>query len=1509
MEKASLFSCSKAVSAILISAGIFLPAFFVFAQTSDTPPSVVNQEQVYAAIVDLSEIYGQPVTSVEQAKAICNLEQYLGDCAEIGKRHDLFEANEIKSVDAVLSELKGKLIDDLKNCADETCLVGVASQLAKRLADKAPAVAKELDLTTKKVAEKNEIVKAAKEVGVNFDDCRTMDPDSASVELLRACAKLAKHKGVQQQLSIDARQAVENQDASLELQEGLRIGAYQCGDNTLEGCGNYCLNPSAGTAIPPVCRDIAQKFFGSEGVKQLDLARSQVQQTAVNYLKKAKNVVFVTLDGKKLTSPEAIGRYMEEAGRTGNVEAVGKGMDFLVSKGFVKPEEKDFALRMVQKIKDQGGRVDFDECSRNPAACDRFIHEDDRGEFAAQDKVHSIIEAAINQRGVPGAQSCSDPKYSETCHEATRSVLPQLRQLVAQSPETKTLVAEIESRFVDANRGFEARRDVENKFQGGEQLKIGDRTFSNFQELEVFCRTNSSACLAETARQGFIDRDYAAQKYEYSFETQRGAFPEFVPPGQGGLPPGRTPGFTSPGPGFGLPPSINKEDALKQFQAWLDNPQGPPPVPNQQVYLGDGPSNYPYPYSRQACPQIYPRPCSEGQYRVDSRDNQGCFIPGECSPIPGYVPRRQTTCPQPVEPACSAGQYSRFVRGLDGCYVSECVSGEQRPQPIGQVCPAQPTVSGCPAGEEKYVSYSSRECGTYFACRKSGQFPPPPLPPVTQCSDGIDNDGDGQIDYPADTGCYGRDDYNETTPVSPEPFPIPTPTACPSGQYWYVPSGGGAGYCKATSSTDCPSGQYWNGSSCVTSTPSPTACDSALINLLGSGCHQMYSDASGQSVFCDGPMTKSARRGETTATLGCSQTGGGSSTLQSCFYPNASINSQPPGFTVWCEKDYFNCHKGSPSGEAISLTGLSLGAPSSCESGWTDGGGISPAGQKEQIWNSFGLKSWIRTDADPARIEQLKQSCVNVSSNANVWSPDSGNSTSVDFGMPNADKCQRAASCTSSQYFDGAACVTTTTPQTGTAQCSDGRDNDSDGQIDYPADTGCYGRDDNDEGQSTTTSGSCTQELINLLGSGCHSMGNGLFNGAMNRYVLSGTTVVKECSTNYISGCTSGGSSTTCSSGQYWYVPSGGGAGYCKATSSTDCPSGQWWDSATNSCKSTSTPTTCPSGQYLSGSSCVNSTTTSQCSDGIDNDGDGQIDYPADTGCYSATDYDEIVPPSTTSSCPSFAHDMGGYCMLNNDTSRCAEYSTASSDSGYTASTCQQRSGTTTSTGTTSGSCPSGQYWNGYSCVASACPSGQYWYVPSGGGAGYCKATSSTDCPSGQWWDSAISSCRSTSSTTNTCSSDQYWNGSSCVSNSPTNTTPTCSSGQYWDSSRSSCVGTCSSDQSWDVNTQSCKSNSTTTCSSDQYWNGTSCVSNTPTTTTTTCSSGQYWNGSACVNTSPSDTPPPSAMLLPQNCPGSHYWDGDSCVFGTKKNVLHFIAEVRTSLNGFMGWLMRVLLK
>ena len=33
------------------------------------------------------------------------------------------------------------------------------------------------------------------------------------------------------------------------------------------------------------------------------------------------------------------------------------------------------------------------------------------------------------------------------------------------------------------------------------------------------------------------------------------------------------------------------------------------------------------------------------------------------------------------------------------------------------MCPGMPTVDSCPSGQEKYVTYESRECGTYYACR------------------------------------------------------------------------------------------------------------------------------------------------------------------------------------------------------------------------------------------------------------------------------------------------------------------------------------------------------------------------------------------------------------------------------------------------------------------------------------------------------------------------------------------------------------------------------------------------------------------------------------------------------------------------------------------------------------------------------------------------------------------------------------------------------------------------
>lgn len=47
--------------------------------------------------------------------------------------------------------------------------------------------------------------------------------------------------------------------------------------------------------------------------------------------------------------------------------------------------------------------------------------------------------------------------------------------------------------------------------------------------------------------------------------------------------------------------------------------------------------------------------------------------------------------------------------------------------------------------------------------------PAPPPPPI--CSDGIDNDGDGAIDFPADKGCTDANDMDEYNPICKAPAP------------------------------------------------------------------------------------------------------------------------------------------------------------------------------------------------------------------------------------------------------------------------------------------------------------------------------------------------------------------------------------------------------------------------------------------------------------------------------------------------------------------------------------------------------------------------------------------------------------------------------------------------------------------------------------------------------------------------------------------------------------------
>ncbi|MEQ9618200.1 MAG: cellulase family glycosylhydrolase [Deltaproteobacteria bacterium] len=170
-------------------------------------------------------------------------------------------------------------------------------------------------------------------------------------------------------------------------------------------------------------------------------------------------------------------------------------------------------------------------------------------------------------------------------------------------------------------------------------------------------------------------------------------------------------------------------------------------------------------------------------------------------------------------------------------------------------------------------------------------------------------------------------------------------------------------------------------------------------------------------------------------------------------------------------------------------------------------------------------------------------------------------------------------------------------------ECSDGVDNDGDGLIDYPDDPGCENELDNDEfneqpdGEVITTAvnisddwgtGYCAQVTVTNSGSSpvdwmvtfdVYGAIRDLWSAA---YTQNGSSVTAEgVSWNDI---VQGGSSV--------------GFGFCADRNSPPPPP-----------EPTSPPP--PAPVYA-------------CSDGVDNDGDGLIDYPEDPGCDNAEDNDEF---------------------------------------------------------------------------------------------------------------------------------------------------------------------------------------------------------------------------------------------------------------------------------------------
>ncbi len=175
------------------------------------------------------------------------------------------------------------------------------------------------------------------------------------------------------------------------------------------------------------------------------------------------------------------------------------------------------------------------------------------------------------------------------------------------------------------------------------------------------------------------------------------------------------------------------------------------------------------------------------------------------------------------------------------------------------------------------------------------------------------------------------------------------------------------------------------------------------------------------------------------------------------------------------------------------------------------------------------------------------------------------------------------------------------------AQCSDGYDNDGDGLTDYPQDTGCSSATDNDEYNNTFVP-QCRDGLDND-GDGLRDFPQdpGCANADDNNEQNQTTTVacndgVDNDGDNLVDYPSDPGCASATDIDEY----NGGGNPQHLACVNNACVIVN--GAGTNTCAVSADCTT----------------VTVACNDNADNDGDGLKDYPQDPGCSSATDTDEF---------------------------------------------------------------------------------------------------------------------------------------------------------------------------------------------------------------------------------------------------------------------------------------------
>ena len=536
-----------------------------------------------------------------------------------------------------------------------------------------------------------------------------------------------------------------------------------------------------------------------------------------------------------------------------------------------------------------------------------------------------------------------------------------------------------------------------------------------------------------------------------------------------------------------------------------------------------------------------------------------------------------------------------------------------------------------------------------------------------QCSDGIDNDGDGLVDFPDDPGCISETDTTENSLPSPQcsdgrdndndgKIDFPNDPGC------FAPQ-------QDSETDDCPTGpncpQCSNGkdddNNGLTDYPNDPGCTSAADtdeftdNPAACGSNVMF-----QQLPFDGHVMGMLNTGTASALISPTCGGGGAEdvyelrisspkvvvattdrtgTVADTVLYIRSADCTNPSSELGCNDDatmatvmgassltvsiatpgvYYlvvDAHDSGAGGAYDLQVNFLAGEGELCDAPATCGPGLVcrvPLGMTQKVCSKHVCSDGVDDDGDGKNDYPTDPGCT---------SPDDDDET---------DTC----------------------PGAGCPECADGIDNDGDTEIDYPNDTSCssasgasescVSTDGVDLVVAATTSGTTTgahNDVKPACGSSTSAAPDKTYRldlpaiSSLSISVTAGGSLFPVYAL-YDASC--GGTALGCEdfnpitlankpASTYYLVIDG--------YSTTDVGDYSFTVSgkiaANGKCEgalATAGALTCASGYACAGTVGAKTCQPSACNDGIDNDGDGKIDYPFDPGCDSPSDNSEVDP-------------------------------------------------------------------------------------------------------------------------------------------------------------------------------------------------------------------------------------------------------------------------------------------